>query len=190
MLAVTVGKYTPVCATNAGGVSRIWTFDAADFDFTYTPGTGYTAVALMAGATVVGGSGFFPINFNYLEAEYKAPQTIKGTSVSYMHTLTLQVSTLSEELTDFMIKMQTASACGDLGFIIQLNNGTILVIGESIVNGDKLPRYRIIMDGSEMASGKAFDDNNGAALSFKGSFSKPAHVFTGGLAAIEALEAT
>lgn len=188
MLKITNAKYTPACGTNSGGISRVWNFDPADMDFTYTPGTGYTAVGLVAGATVLGGSGFFPIAFNQYEADYKGPQTIKGTSVKYAHALSLQVSFIGQKLTDFLEKMDTASSCYGVGFVIEFNNGTIIVVGENVVDGASIPLWRMRHDGSDTDSGKAFDDNNGGTLMFKGDYSRPAREFTGGVTAIIALE--
>jgi hypothetical protein len=43
------------------------------------------------------------------------------------------------------------------------------------------------MDGSEIDSGKVYDDFNGANLSFRADYFRPLIEFTGGAAAIEAL---
>lgn len=188
MLSVSLSKYTPDCVQNSGGISRAWVFDPADFDFTLVSGAGYTAVALVAGATVLGGSGFFPIKFNYVEGQYKATQSMKGTSVKYAHSLSLQVSIVGQTLAEFLIDMQKASSCNSLGFIIEMNNGKVIVIGESVVNSEVIPFFRVVMDGTELDGGKAFDDNNGATLMFKGDYSRPAYEFTGGVAAIIALQ--
>jgi hypothetical protein len=190
MLSVTVAKYIPSCEPNSGGISRAWVFDPADFDFTKPGATSeYTAVALAGSATILGGSGFFPIKFNYLEGQLKSPQTMKGTSVKYAHSLSLQVPEMGKELTDFLIKMQKASSCGSLAFIVEQNNGRVMVLGESIVNADVIPNFRVVMDGTELDGGKAFDDANGATLMFKGDYTRPLCEFTGGVAAIIALEA-
>jgi hypothetical protein len=188
MLSVTVSKYVPSCIPNSGGISRAWVFDPADFDFTYAAGTGYTAVALMGGATILGGSGFFPIKFNYLEGQYKASHTFKGSSNKWAHSISLQVAYIGQELADFLTDMQTASTCGSLAFVLELNNGKVIVIGESNVNSAVIPNFRFVMDGTEADSGKAFDDNNGAQLMFKGDYTRAAYEFTGGVAAIIALE--
>lgn len=190
MLTQVTAKYNPTCINNAGGISRAWLFDAGDFDFT-TGGTAatYSAVALMAGATILGGSGFFPIKFNHLEGEYKATHTQNTNgSNEYAHTVSLQVQILGSELTNFMELNQKASACGLLGIVLELNNGKIIVIGESIVNAVVIPTFKIRLDGSELGSGKAWGDNNGATLSFKGMYNRGAYEFTGGVSAIIALE--
>ena len=191
MLSGVAIKYDPTCINNAGGISRAWLFDAADFDFTtgVDPAT-YSAVALMAGATLIGGSGFHPIKFNHLEGEYKATHTQNtNSSNEYAHTVSLQVQILGSELTNFMDLNQKLSACGRLGIVLELNNGKIIVIGESIVNAVVLPVFKVRLDGTELGSGKGWGDNNGATLSFKGMYNRAAYEFTGGSSAIIALQA-
>jgi len=91
MLSIALTKHNPACNSNSGGVSRAWVFDPADFTWTQAaPSTGipyppYTAVALMSGATLAGGSGFYPINFYYLTAQYKYPHSRKNTSNTWAH---------------------------------------------------------------------------------------------------------
>lgn len=184
-------KYDPTCINNAGGISRAWLFDAADFDFTTgLPPATYSAVALVAGATIIGGSGFFPIKFNNLEGDYKANHTQNTNgSNEYAHTASLQVQILGSELTNFMNLNQLLSACGRMGLILEQNNGKVIVIGESVVNGVTIPTFKVRLDGSEIASGKAWADNNGATLSFKAMYNRAAFEFTGGVSAIIALEA-
>lgn len=189
MLTIQVSGYTKPCESNSGGISRAWVFDPADFDFTQaTASDPYTAVALAAGATIIDGSGFFPIGFDYLEGELKAPQTGKGSSNKYAHSLMLQVPVMGQELTKFLLDMQKASACSSLGFIVECNNGKVMVLGERVVNGGTIPFFRVVMDGTEVESGKAMDDHNGAKLMFKGDYTRPLHEFTGGVDAIIALQ--
>jgi len=189
MLSVSITGYAPPCSNNSGGISRAWVFDPADMDFTQATETDpYTAVALVAGATVVGGSGFKPIKFDYLEAEHKAVQSLKGSSNKWAHTLALQVPQHGQKLSEFLLKQSIASSCGSLGFVIEQNNGKVIVIGESVVNASTIPVFRIVMDGTEDGSGKAFDDVNGAKLMYKGDYSRPAWEYTGGIDAIIALQ--
>ncbi len=189
MLTIKASAYQPTCGQNSGGISRVWVFDPADFDWTQPTALGsYSAVALAGTATVLGGSGFFPIKFNYLEGELKSTQTLKGASNKYAHTLTLQVPVFGAELTVFLSHMQEASSCNSLGFVIEMNNGVIMVMGESIVNSDIIPNFRVVMDGTDGGSGKAFDDNNGATLMFKGDYSRPLYDYSGGVSTIIALE--
>ena len=192
MLAVQVSGYTKPCVPNTGGISRVWVFDPADLDYTQgaSPNNSYTAVALIGGATILGGSGFFAIGFDYLSGQYKAPQSVKGSSIKFAHELSLHLPSLDNDLTNFMLTMMNALACASLGFVIEQNNGHILVIGEQSVNGETIPLFRIQMDGTSVDSGKAFDDENGATVMFKGDYSRPAYEFTGGIDAIIALQGT
>lgn len=191
MLTIQVEGYIKPCAPNTGGVSRVWVFDPADFDWTGIAGDfEYTAVALVAGATILGGSGFFPVQFDYLEGELKAPQSVKGSSNKYANSLALQVPVNGKELSKFIATMQQATACSSLGFVIEQNNSKVMIMGESIVNGGTIPFFRIIMDGTEIDTGKAFDDPNGAKLMFKGDYGRPLCEFTGGVDVIIGLQGT
>lgn len=191
MVRFQAGGYTRQCDPNSGGISRVWVADSADFDWTNAGGTNtcvYSAVALVAGATILGGSGFFPIEFDIYEGELKTAHSVKGSSNKYSSTLTLQTPVWGKEAGIFAAKMQKASACGSLLFVVEQNNGRILVMGESIVNAGKIPLFRVIMDGTESDSGKQFDDMNGSKFVFKGDYTRPLFEFTGGASAIEALE--
>lgn len=196
MLLVQVSGYTKQCEPNSGGISRIFVFDPADMDFTQSaitaPGLApYTAVALMAGATILGGSGFFEIGFDHMEADLKAPHSVKGSSQKFTHTLSMQIPGESQRLTNFLYAMMSALMCTSLGFVVVYNNGKIKVMGEKIVNAAELPAlFRVIMDGTEIDSGKAMDDPNGAKVVFKGDYNRPLNEFTGGLSAILALKGT
>lgn len=192
MLTFQASGYIKPCTPNTGGISRVWVFDPADMDFTQggAPANSYSAVALTGGATILGGSGFFSIGFDYLEGQLKSPMNAKGSSVKYAHALSLHVPEVANDLTNFLITMTIALACSSLGFIIEQNNGHVMVMGESIVNGSPIPIFKVIMDGTEVDTGKAFDDANGAGLMFKGDYGRPLFEFTGGIAAIIALEGT
>lgn len=189
MIQFQAGGYARNCDANSGGVSRVWVADSADFDFTSIAGSfNYTAVALIAPATLIGGSGFFPINFNYLEGQLKTGQSVKSSSNVYKNSLELFIPVFGKEASVFQSKMQQASACGSLLFIIELYNGDVMVMGESSVNTIAIPIFRVIMDGAESDSGKAMDDANGVKLMFKGDYTRPLAEFTGGIAAIIALQ--
>ena len=196
MIQIQVTGYTKPCTPNSGGVSRVFVFDPADFNWTQAaataPGLGaYTAVALRAGATILTGSGFFEVGFDYLEGQYKAGHNAKGSSQKWAHTLTLEVPELCQNLASFFYGMQAALTCASLGFVIVQNNGHILIMGEKYVNAAELPAvFRVIMDGSEADSGKVFDDPNGGKLMVKGDYIRPLIEYTGGLATITALLGT
>lgn len=196
MLSIQVTGYTKQCVPNSGGISRVFVFDPVDFDWTQSgitvPGLApYTAVALRGGATLLGGSGFFEIGFDYLEAEHKAPQSVKGSSQKWAHSLSLQLPYDNQRLTNFLYAMMAALTCTSLGFVIVYNNSVIKIMGERYVNAAELTAiFRVIMDGSEVDSGKAMDDPNGAKVMFKGDYNRPLNEFTGGIGAITALAGT
>jgi len=192
MLSIPLTGFLKDCNPNQGGISRIWVADPADFNFTQAGATDpYTAVALNSGATVAGGSGFFKVDFTYLEATYKAAQSVKGTQNKVSHTLTAQLPKISDGLNAFLFQAMEAAYCSALLVVMQFNTGVIKVMGEAWVNAAPIPAvFRIVMDGTEEDSGKNYDDFSGANVSFKGDYWRPAFTFTGGLAAITALEAT
>lgn len=197
MLSIQVSGYTKQCDPITGGVSRVFVFDPADMDWTQgaitAPGlAAYTAVGLHGGATILGGSGFFEIGFDYLEGDYKGTPSVKGSSQKYTHQLTLHLPEMSQRLTNFIFAMQSALTCTSLGFVIVLNTGKIFIMGEKIVNAAELAAvFRVIMgDGGEIGSGKAMDDPQGATVVFKGDYGRPLNEFTGGIAAITALAGT
>lgn len=178
MLSIPVIGYVKPCTPNSGGISRVWVFDPEDMDFTYVPGSAiYSAVALRAGATILGGSGFFPIGFDYLEGRVQSAQSAKGSSNKWANTLELEVPFFGKELALFLESMQQATSCSSLGFILEQNNGKVVVMGEKYVNSATIPFFRVIMDGTKADGGKAYDDPNGAALMFKGDYSRPLYEY-------------
>jgi hypothetical protein len=189
MLSVDVLGYAAVCAPVTGGISRVWTFDPADLDWTQaTPGAVYSAAALMAGATTATGGGFREIKFDYLEGQLKSAMTRKNSSIKWNHALTLHLAQMSQDLTTFLETMQKAAACASLGFAVQLNTGKVFIMGESIVNAEKIVQFRVLLDdGTEADTGKMLDDAQGATVVFKGDYGRPLYEFTGGVSAIEAL---
>lgn len=180
------------CGGTTGGVSDAAIFDPSDFNFTQAAAVSgvaqpYTAIALRAGATAVGGAKVFLINFQQDEAEYTWKQSVKGCSVKYEHQLTLQLNNNSQDLTTFLQSLDAAGCCCGLGVIIRLNSGKIFVMGEKYVGGSAIPRFTIKQDGSDGTSGKLFDDANVGNLILKGSYTRPLYEYTGTWASIEAL---
>lgn len=197
MLSITNNKYTAPCTSNSGGIARAWLFDPMDFTWTQAAATAanplppYTAVALMAGATLVGGSGFYPIPFYYLTAEYKATQSRKLTANKWAHQFSCVMPQINSGLTEFIANAQTAGTCSSLGLVIEDYNTTITVVGEGVVNGVVIGAlWRLLMDGTEEQTGKAIDDDNSVTFMLKGDYNRKAVQFTGGLAAILALQET
>lgn len=186
MLCVTLKDYVRACAPTTGGVSAVWAFDPLDWDFTKTAlQNDYATLTRRAGATFVGGSKMSPITFLNEEGQFKATQKQTGCSTSWDYELTLSLPQLTQGLSDFLTSLATAACCCGLGLIIQLNDGTLLVVGERYVGGAAIPRWVMKMDGATIDSGKVFTDYNGAVLSLKGSYSRTPNTFSGGVSVIE-----
>jgi hypothetical protein len=197
MLSITLAKDPLNCIANSGGVSRAWVFDPADFTWTQAAATAalpyppYTAIALMTGATLTGGSGFYPINFYYLTAEKKSGQSRKNTSNKWAHQFSCLLPYENSALINFIGTLQAASTCSSLGLVIEDYNGNITIMGEQFVGGNPIPAlWRMLMDGTEITSGKQIEDDNAVTLMIKGDYIRPAIQFTGGLSAILALAET
>lgn len=194
MLSVTLIDYNAQCAVTTGGVSNIWLFDRDDFEFTQaaaaTDGSlpPYSAVALRTGATATAGAKMFPINFFYQECEYKYNMTKKGASVEYAHEVTFLLPDLSNLITNWNSMVDAAGACHGVGMVIQLFSGKIFVLGEKWVGTNALPEWRIAQDGSSATTGKLFSDVNGQTTTLKGPYKRAAYEFSGGAAAIIALQ--
>lgn len=188
MLCITLQSYNAPCGVTSGGVSDIWIFDPSDFDFTQTTTAGvkqpYTAVALRAGATALGGAKMFPVKFQRKEAEFKFKHSINGASVKYDFDIMAQLPNLSHDLTIFLQSLDNAGVCCGLGMIILLNSGKLFVIGERYVNTGLVPYFEVKMDGSEGGSGKKFEDFNGANVMFKAEYGRMAYEYTGGVQSI------
>lgn len=188
MLCVTLQSYKRACGGVTGGLSRLWAFDPADFDFTQVAtGDPYTVVARRAGAMPATAK-MFPIKFQFKEAERTWKQSVKSCSVKYEHEIKAQLPQLSNELTNFLKSLDAAGCCCGLGFVIQHNDGKIFVIGERYVNANAIPLFEVKMDGSDGSSGKLYDDFNGANVVIKGDYTRELYEFTGGATAIEGFE--
>lgn len=189
MLCVTLKSYTRACGSTTGGVSSIFVFDPSDFDWTQTaPGDPYTAVARREGATFVGEAKMFPIKFQAKEAEFKFKQSVTGCSVKYEFEIGCQLPDLSNDLTAFLMSMDSAGCCCGLGLVIELNSGKVFVVGEKYVNDARVPFFEVKMDGTEGTSGKKYEDFNGANVVFKGDYKRAPFEFTGGIDVIAGFE--
>lgn len=193
-LAVKLVGYAAACAAISGGVSRLWVFDNKDYTFTqaaFDPATGhapYTAITAMTGADAAGAA-MLPLKFERFEVEYTYKQSRKGRFSKYEHQLQFKMADLSQSLANWNVLLDAASACEGVGLIIQLVTGKILVMGEAIIGGNpiEVPMY-VMQDGSSGTSGKVMDDFNGQDTILKTDYNRPLLEFTGGLAAITALE--
>lgn len=190
MLCVQLKGYTRACAPTTGGVSRAWTFDPTDFDWTQGSSVNsYASVALHSGATAPGAA-MFPINFLFEEGQFKATQKQTGCSTSWDYEITLSLPDMSQNLSDFMDSLASAACCCGLGVVIEFNNGKVFVVGERYVGGNAIPRWQMKLDGATLDSGKQYTDYQGGIVVLKGSYSRSPREFTGGGAAIEALQPT
>lgn len=194
MLCIKLKSFDRPCGTTSGGVSRVWIFDREDFNFTQAAADadgnkpGYTVITRRAGATAIGGALLFPVLFQYQEAEYKYAQSRKGSSVKYTHTLEAVLPDLGQFITQWNEKVDQAGACCGIGLIIELNSGKIIVLGEKYVNTVAIREWRIGQDGASGTSGKLFDDENIHTAVLVGDFFRGAYEFTGGVAAIVAMQ--
>lgn len=189
MLCVTLESYSRPCGGVTGGVSNMWVFDPADWDFTQVAaGNPYTVLTRRAGATFAGGAKMFPINFQAKEAEYKFKHSVTGCSVKYDFDIMAQLPDLTNDLTNFLSSLDNAGCCCGLGLVILLNTGKVLVVGEKYVNATLQPYFEVKMNGTEGGSGKKFDDFNGANVIFKAEYSRAAREFTGGISVITGFE--
>ena len=190
MLCVTLQSYSRPCGGVTGGVSNMWVFDPTDFNFTQVAARDpYTVIARRAGATAVGGARMFPINFQAKEAQLKAKQSRTGCSVKYYYDITAQLPDLSNDLTSFLESLDDAGCCCGLGLVLLLNTGKILIVGEKYVNTALIPYFEVVMNGTDLDTGKKFDDFNGANVIFKAEYSRGPREYTGGVASIQAFEA-
>jgi hypothetical protein len=196
MLCVKLKNYDVACASTSGGVSRAWIFDRDDFDFTQAAADAdgnkpeYTAIARRAGVTAEGGGNLFPVKFTYKEAAYSYTQSLNnGTSVKYEHNVEFLLSDLSHAITQWNEAVDRASACCGIGVILELYSGKVIVLAEKYVNGSSIREWRMQQNGSTGTTGKLFEDQNGQQTKLVGDFNRGAYEFTGGTAALEALQA-
>jgi hypothetical protein len=197
MLSVIFQKYTKTCTSVAGGVSRLWLFDPADFDFTMTT-TGaapvlsvkqYTVIARRAGATFAGGALMFSVPIIAEEAMRTGKQSSrKGCSTRWEHELTFQLAQLTKELTAYLQHLSDASCCAGIGCIIEHFDGKVFVMGETYVNTVSIPRFYAYMDGAETESGKVMDDFNGVTVKIKSAYTRELHEYTGAISVVIGFE--
>lgn len=192
MLCVSLRNYTRACGSVTGGMSDMLIFDPSDFNFTQGAAVAgalpaYSAIALRAGATAIGGAKMFLISFQQDEADWVFKQSVKGCATKYEHDFQFQLPDTSQTLTTFQQALDAAGCCCGLGMIIRLNSGRIFVAGERYVNGSSITRFTIKQDGSQGGSGKVYDDFNGGNLTLKGSYSRNLYEYGGAWADIEAL---
>jgi hypothetical protein len=197
MLGCSLGGYNRLCAPVTGGVDRLLVGDAFDFDFTTAPldadgnPTGYDNIALHAGALTVSGAWLFEIDSLVETIGVDITQAnADGSSSSYEYVITARLAQMSQQMTNFNIKLDAAATCCQMVFIWRNNDGRIFVVGERNVDGDVITRFRFRQDGSVVHTGKLFTDFNGEDLSLKGSYLRLPYEYVGPWIDIETLVKT
>lgn len=152
-------------------------------------GSGYTTaptvVITPATATAAGGAFLYEISSNEDSISLEVTQSnSEGSSSEWAYDIKSKAAKLSQALTNFTKKMDAAAQCCQLVFVMVMNDGTILVMGEKYVNDLQIPKWKIRQDGTKMQTGATFKDFNGADLNFKGTYLRAPYEFTGGLAAL------
>jgi hypothetical protein len=194
MLCITLAALTRACGGISGGIVRLWVFDGSDFDWTQGAAVAgvlpeYTAVARRTGATALGGAKMFPITFATKTAKFSYTQSVKGCSVKYEMTFSFALPDLGQAITNWNQVIDAASCCCGVGVAIQLQTGRILIAGEQYVNAAAIDiPMKIVQDGSTGDSGLLLDDENQQNTVLKGDFSRMLYEFTGGAAALIALQ--
>lgn len=200
MIAITVKGYSRPCGGVVGGLARLWVGDPKDFAFTQPAAAAngdaqaYSVIALStAAAAAISGSpslvaALYPIVFLEEEGEYTFQRSSKGCSTKYQHNINAQLPQLSQGCNTFLQKMDAAGCCTGLLFVMEMNDGKIFVAGESIVNGVTILPFRMKHGDTDGTSGKVLDDYSGVNVKFTGAYTRPLYEFSGGAAAIEAME--
>ena len=173
-------SYVLPVTTGAGGINRLWWFDPGDVSFTQA-GTQpfsvapYTAVAVSTAAaalTVPVTHPFYEVPFMQESGEYAYPDSQKegSTATNYAHELSFYLPTNNTTLTAFLNALNVAGFTNGIGFIIEMQNGTFFVIGESLIANVPIHTWRLRKDGSKNGSGKTFSDSNGSQVMIKGNY--------------------
>lgn len=194
MLGCTIKGYTRSCAPTVGGAGNLWVGDANDFDFTSGAAdadgdeTGYSAIALISSSGDTSGMKLYEIDS--LEDSINVTMTqanTDGSSSSWEYAIITRIAQFSQQMAIFNKKIDAAAACCQLVFIWAGNDGNLFVAGEKYVDTLRLvPKFKLRQDGSKIDIGKKFSDFNGQDVSFKGSYSRPAYQFTGGIGGLTA----
>jgi hypothetical protein len=191
MIGVTVAGYTQTCTTNSGGISRLWVGDAEDFNL--TSGTtnaqtsGYSAIARRTGATHVGGADLFEIVLLEDSGKANITQSIQNGSAQWAYALEGQLLYVQQTMIDFAMKLDAASLCGQLIWVIQDNNGKLWVIGEKWVDASAIVKFKVKQDGSVVDFGQALNSFHGMNFKAQGNYRRPAYEFTAGFTALSAM---
>lgn len=112
-------------------------------------------------------------------------QTLTDGSSSWEYVITARMAQMSQQMTNFNIKLDGSGACCDALFVWQNNDGSIWVAGEKYVGGVRQRKFKLRQDGSKIQSGKTFTEFNGQDLSLKGNYWRPPFQFIGGMEALQ-----
>ena len=184
---------TTVIFTGGGGTGATATATVVDGIITAitvtSPGTGYTSaptISFGGGATAANGAYLFEIDS--LDDTIGVDMTqsnADGSSNAWEYLIAAKLAQFSQQMTNFNKKIDAAAACCQLIFVWRNNDGKIFVAGEKYVNNVLIPKFKLRQDGSKIQTGKKFTDSNGQDLSIKGTYSRPAYEYTGGMAALQ-----
>jgi len=171
-------------ATVVNGVVISVTVTAGGSGYTSAP----TATLSTSGATLAGGGKLYPFNFLENTGEYTFDNPVSETcSIKFAHTLMGTMINISQDLNNYLNTLSSAGCCCGLGLVFELNSGVLLVMGEKYVGNVEQRRFKVKMS-SKGGSGKKFEDNNAADVTFTADFTRALYTFTGGVAAILAFQ--
>lgn len=152
---------------------------------TNSPGTPDLDNAFNGGVTgSAGGAFLYEINSLEDSITMKATQGYGDGSSEYAYEIKAKAAELCQGMTNFTTKIDTAASCGQLVFVLVMNNGKILVAGERYVNNNQIAKWRIRQDGTVLDTGNVFKSFNGGDLSFKGTYLRGPFEFTAGISAL------
>jgi len=148
-------------------------------------GTGYTTAPTVSFVST-GSANLFEIEsledtINVVMSQANAD----GSSSAWDYAIICNMAQFSQNMTNFNTKIDAAAACCQLLFVWQQNDGKIFTAGEKYVDSLLIPKFKLRQDGSKIDIGKKFTDFNGQNLSIKGSYSRPAFEFTGGMESLD-----
>lgn len=182
MICTPLTGFNPACAAvKAAGVRDVYIFDAEDFDFGLdaTIKSLYsTMVATNAGEVDPPPLYIYPVKFK----KGGAARLLQTHSIAdnggdlWEHALSGQLlPILDESLVTFLETMQAATTCCGIGFILRLNNGKSIVIGEQIVDSDPIAEWNLRQNGTTIDTGILIGDLFGGTLNVTGQYNRPAY---------------
>lgn len=185
MICHSLREFNPSCETNiAAGIRDVYIFDPADFNFTTTVGAPltmtYTAMTAVTGDGVPD-----PFDPKIYRVKFKrggSAQLVQTQSIAenggnvwdYVLSGNL-VPVLTTATSQFIHELQVASVCCGLGFIITLNNGQSLIIGEQNVNAEPVADWSLMQNGTVINTGVLIGDVFGGALNFTAQYNRNAY---------------